>query len=632
MFLVELVMQGVRGFRELARLRFQSSFNFVAAGNEAGKTTAVETMQRLLFPRSQSGTLETLISRDTPDASRGALVIFSGDGAYYRIIQDFSKRAVNLSKYDASTKDFTLIHKDWDSTVTFMAGLTTGMSEEDFTKIFVFRRDHYANRWATSAPAPMPIPRAQPARSAAPAAKKPSADQARLAELREALKKAEEAADAEYRAQSAKLALDEIRKKLTSLDEIDQKKSEIDSMLAGLKACETLPQNLSELVENQERLQGQKMAEAEELSRQLEGLKMQLAGIPATNLMSDKLFIAGACLLLLSILAPFMVPVAYASYFPIGVLASLGLMGAVWYNGSRKSAQHKAVLKDVEAMEKERAELEKRSEQETAPLKAYLKTTGATTPAELKDKADNYRYFVSMSEDIEEQRRRILSDGTPEILQKEYHKHQQEALELEKAARAVAQYNVDTYAIRQDIGRIEAESSAGASWDFGAEASELPTEFPVPAASDRLDGLHAELNIASRICGIEMETLVPAVEAAAQRNLAAISGGKYVRVEVGQNGSWPVVHARDESKARYEDQSHGTRDLVYFCLRIGLVEALAGKLRLPVLLDDPLIGFDAVRQKAACQILRALGAKTQVVLFSSNPALKAAGDAVLELK
>jgi uncharacterized protein YhaN len=62
------------------------------------------------------------------------------------------------------------------------------------------------------------------------------------------------------------------------------------------------------------------------------------------------------------------------------------------------------------------------------------------------------------------------------------------------------------------------------------------------------------------------------------------------------------------------------------------VEALAGKVRLPMLLDDPLAGFDAARQKAACQVLRTLGAKTQVILLSSNPALKAEGDAFAELQ
>jgi uncharacterized protein YhaN len=78
--------------------------------------------------------------------------------------------------------------------------------------------------------------------------------------------------------------------------------------------------------------------------------------------------------------------------------------------------------------------------------------------------------------------------------------------------------------------------------------------------------------------------------------------------------------------------SHGTRELVYFCLRTGLVEALAGKRRLPLLLDDPLAGMDPGRQQAACQILRSLGTKTQIILFTSNPSLRAAGDVVAELK
>jgi hypothetical protein len=508
------------------------------------------------------------------------------------------------------------------------------MAEADFAKVFVLRRDHFAGRPEAVVPGPSLISRSQPAKPPASTGRRAAADETRLAELREALKKAEEAADAEYKAQSAKLALDETRKKLASLDEVEQKKAELDSKLAELKACESLPQNFAELVETHERQQGQRTAEVEELNKQAEGLRIQLAGIPSVNIMTDAFFIVGACLLILSILAPFLIPVAYASYFPLGILASIGLMGGVWYNAARKNAQRKVVLKDMEAMEKELTDLEKRAEQENAPLKSYMKAAGAASPGELKDKAENYRYFISMREDIEEQHKRMLNDNTtPEILQQEYSKRQQEALELEKAARAVAQYNVDTYAIRQDIERIEASSSpTPPSWDFGTETPDLAEKFTAPAADDRQVGFHTELEIASRIGGIEMETLIPAVEAAAQRNITAISGGKYVRVEVGQNGNWPIVHARDESTSRYEDQSHGTRELIYFCLRIGLVEALVGKLRLPVLLDDPLIGFDAVRQKAATQILRSLGAKTQIILFSSNPSVKAVGDAALELK
>jgi hypothetical protein len=263
-----------------------------------------------------------------------------------------------------------------------------------------------------------------------------------------------------------------------------------------------------------------------------------------------------------------------------------------------------------------------------------MRSTGASSLVELKEKAENYRYFLSLGADLDEQRQRSLGDLTPEILQQQFENQQREVVELEKAAQALAQYNVDTYAFRQDIERLESESSgasAGASWDFGAEAQELPADFAdSPAGSDQ-GGFLAELSIASRFGGIEMGTLIPAVEAAAQRNLIAVTAGKYVRLEAGHDGD-PIVHAKDDSVVAYSELSHGTRSLIYFCLRTGLVEALAGKRRFPFMLDDSLADFDPTRQKAACQVLRALGAKTQVILFTSNPALRAEGDAVAELK
>jgi uncharacterized protein YhaN len=560
-------------------------------------------------------------------------VVFSDDGAYYRVIQDFSKHAVNLSKYNAASKEFHLLHKDWEHTMQVMAGLTAGISEGDYANIFLLRREHTADRVGSPAQAPaLTASRMQSAGAASSAAGESAANRAKLVELRETLRKAEEAADADYRYQSAKLATDEIKKKLSSLEEVEQKKAEIEASLAALKGCESLPENLSELIDDQERRQSQKLADTDELNKQLDVLQMQHEAIPKVNIVTDKLFIAGVVIGALSILAGmFVLTAEYGQYFYFGLIAALVLVAVAWYNGSRKSAQRKIVKQDIEALEKDIAELEKKFAQESVSITAYMRAAGATNVAELKDRSENFRYFSAMRDDIEEQRQRVLGDLTPEILNQQYAQRLEEAAELEKAARALAQYNIDTYSIRQDIERLEGDaSSAAASWDFGAVEQALPGDFGVQTAEPQ-GGFLAELTAASRVGGIEMETLIPAVEAAAQRNLSAVTGGKYVRIEVGLEGG-PRVHTKDDARVNYRELSHGTKALVTFCLRTGLVEAIAGKRRLPFVLDDALAGFDHLRQQSACQILRTLGTKTQVILFTSNPGLKAAGDVAAELK
>jgi hypothetical protein len=631
MFLVELVLQGIRGFQQLARVRFQGGFNFVAAGNEAGKTTAVDTIIRLLHPVNQPGRMESLVSRIVPDASRGALVVFSDDSAYYRVIQDFSKRAINLSKFNPGTKEFTLMHKDWDATTQFMAGLLPGISEEDYGRLFVFRREACSGQVSHDLPvypaAASPAAKGRPA----PPAGMSSAHEARLTELRETMRKAEEAADAEYKLDAAKIRLSEIAKKLESRTDARKRMEELEGEIENLKVCEMLPENLPDLISDHEREQGEKMVKTEELAQDIESLTMQRDAIPQANLVMDKLFIAGVVVLGLALLSG-LVPLEGSDiYFPIGALAALLLIAAGWYNSSRKNVQRTEVQREIDGLVKERAEIEKKFQDSGATIIKFMKATDSKSASELKEKADNYRYFLSLYHDLQEQQQLMTGGVNVDDLQAELAKQQEEVAALDKAAKALAHNAVDTYSVRLEIERIEAEHAQAAP-DLGFSGMDMGAGF-VPPTQPAAAGMNvlAEIAVASRVSGIEMETLVPAVESAAQRNLLTVSAGKYVKVEVGPDGL-PVVHDKNGAKLSYGTLSHGTREMVCFCLRAGLVEAIAGKRRIPFVLDDPFTGMDPARQHAACQLLRVLGTKTQVILFTSNPALKAANDVALELK
>jgi uncharacterized protein YhaN len=635
MFLVELVLQGIRGFQQLSRVRFQGGFNFVGAGNEAGKTTSVDTIIRLLYPVNQPGKMESLVSRVVPEASRGALVVYSDDGAYYRMIQDFSKRAVNLSRYNPATKEFTLIHKDWETTAQFMTGLLPGISEEDYGRLFVFRRESCASQPAADMHAAVSsAARGARDRPGSVPAGRPSGQTVRLAELRETLRKAEEAADAEYKLEAAKIRLGEIGKKLEGIDEGRKRIEELEAQIEELKSCEILPENLTDLIGDHEQEQGQKMVKTDELDRDIESLTMQRNEIPQANMVMDKLFIAGVVVGGLALITGVFVPLEGSDlYFPLGMLASILLIVAGWYNSSRKNAQRKEVQKEIDVLVKERADLEKKFQDSGAAIMKYMQSSGATSAAELREKAENYRYFRNMHHDLQEQQRLMMGALNVEDLQTEYAKLQAEREVLDKAAKALAHNALDTYSVRQEIDRIESELAPAAP-DPGFSGFGMGADFaPPPAQHIGGTGMNilADIAMASRMSGIEMETLVPAVESAAQRNLSGMSAAKYVKVEVGPDGL-PVAHDRHGSKVAYGSLSHGTREMVYFCLRAGLVEAIAGKRRLPFVLDDPFAALDGARQQAACQLLRVLGAKTQVILFTSNSALKAPNETALELK
>jgi len=77
--------------------------------------------------------------------------------------------------------------------------------------------------------------------------------------------------------------------------------------------------------------------------------------------------------------------------------------------------------------------------------------------------------------------------------------------------------------------------------------------------------------------------------------------------------------------------SDGTRDQLYFALRIAGLEHHLGRLRepLPVVFDDVLVNFDDRRAAAALKILAELGTRTQVLLFTHHESVVEAAEAVL---
>ena len=65
--------------------------------------------------------------------------------------------------------------------------------------------------------------------------------------------------------------------------------------------------------------------------------------------------------------------------------------------------------------------------------------------------------------------------------------------------------------------------------------------------------------------------------------------------------------------------SSGTLDQLYLCLRVAVAGLVQPEERLPLLLDDPFLTFDATRRRAALDWLVEVASEHQVLLFTCNP-------------
>ncbi|HEX6509168.1 MAG TPA: AAA family ATPase [Chloroflexota bacterium] len=109
------------------------------------------------------------------------------------------------------------------------------------------------------------------------------------------------------------------------------------------------------------------------------------------------------------------------------------------------------------------------------------------------------------------------------------------------------------------------------------------------------------------------------VTAQASRMLSTLTDGRYTRVTLRDGDLEPLVDMPGRPRIPSARLSRGTRDQLYFVLRVALAQALANDRRLPMILDDPFVHYDPERVERTVDMLRALAEQTQVVFFTADP-------------
>jgi uncharacterized protein YhaN len=139
--------------------------------------------------------------------------------------------------------------------------------------------------------------------------------------------------------------------------------------------------------------------------------------------------------------------------------------------------------------------------------------------------------------------------------------------------------------------------------------------------SQALELASSELTIATR----EFQKMfAPRLEQIVESGLEQITAGRYRQVKIDPNSlSVRVLSPERNELVDTAQLSTGTRDLIYLVLRMGISQLMSSSgEKLPLLLDDPLVEFDSIRQKGALEYLRDISHQTQVLLFTKDEDVK----------
>ncbi|MBU7018394.1 MAG: AAA family ATPase [Theionarchaea archaeon] len=113
------------------------------------------------------------------------------------------------------------------------------------------------------------------------------------------------------------------------------------------------------------------------------------------------------------------------------------------------------------------------------------------------------------------------------------------------------------------------------------------------------------------------DLFIPQLEEKAGQIMQRITKGKYMRILIGREDLGIRVELPDQL-IDMKLLSQGTKDQLYFSLRIGLSELLSGGRNLPLLFDESFYTSDENRLKETFEVLEEIALNTQVILFTHN--------------
>ncbi len=319
-------------------------------------------------------------------------------------------------------------------------------------------------------------------------------------------------------------------------------------------------------------------------------------------------------------------------HIPANIEIICGMFSQAKENQNSKNQNEKLVKQQTFKIDKLKNQL-KETEQS---LKQMVQNAGAVDEGDYRVKYETFAKRNTLLEQAE-QKRNIIKDRVgrdslyEQFLQEIESQSPDEIMdELDHGARQLEALEAEKNRLHETIGETRNQLEQLASND-----EMLVKQGELEIKKQKL-GDYAKEWAAAKLAQVMLEsakkqyekTRQPGVLKSAEKVFAEITGGKYPHIVKPLDGDEVFIQNERGAQNKVSQTSRGTREQLYLCMRLGLIEEYESRSEpLPIIMDDVLVNFDDSRKAKVIETLERFAQDRQIIVLTCH---KASLDAYIE--
>ncbi len=665
----ELVLQGVRNFKQMHRIPLGAGFSVFVGPSGAGKSSVVDALCHLLHPNPADPATEKFRSAGA-EACRAALLIDDDKGRRFRLVQDLASGAISLAQFEATANNYVPVSSAAGEIVQFLSSQVRIPQKDILEGIYIFRAGSLPSgagapgRTAAGADRPAGQSSSQPSIPGALAQQATASKghfpgfqgkdegsqiitddvdemRSQLEILKRDLATAEEMDDMQFKLDGLMSDQFSVDDQLKGVWDAEEKVKELNGELKPFAKLAHLPDDFDRRARDYDSAQQRLDRDMSRLADDEEIWKRRATPSRShTPLWKDRAFWIGLGMAVLALgagIAGIKLEQDSLRWLALVDLLGFGIVAATVIRHIDRKQDVARAKSRLLTLGERREKVQRQFEVESTLVRKAMDEIDADTPYEILEMFAQYKSakekLAVVKADLQarkddpgfhelttrraqlateiEQFEQKLKDGEGLMMSK-----QEMGSRIDNLQERLAEIAPEDPPVAEESGPTGVLDSPFAQGPVLATAEAAAPAWEGPTLS--ADPFADVVRLARDLLFVTQEQLEPILLPRASQLAALFTDQAYAQLFFEPGGSIECVDSSSGGSVAAVALPVATQDLVLLALRFSVIENMSSRLAIPVLLDDPFGTLPSERLAVVGQVLAGLGKQTQVVMFSSK--------------